>query len=148
MKRASRGDRVGCRPTMAPPRRIESVATVLIIHQDLLALEHLADVLRDEGYQIVAATSIREAVDVLTKRQVQLVVLDADSVARSSPGLLNFAGLTPILRAAEDTPVILSTEWLRDEVQEKAAERFADIVWKPVEPADLVASARALVPPR
>lgn len=124
------------------------MATVLIIHQDPLALEHLADVLRDEGYEVAGATSVREATDALTKRRFDLIVLDADSVARSAPGLVNFAGLMPILRAADETPVILSTEWLREDVQEKAAERFADIIWKPVEPADLVASARALVPPR
>lgn len=124
------------------------MARVLIIHQDVLALEYLADVLRDEGYEIVAANSVADAVEVLTKQHVDLVLVDAESVARSAPGLLNFAGLTPILRAADQRPVILSTEWLREEVQQKAEERFADIVWKPVEPADLVASVRSLVPPR
>lgn len=124
------------------------MATVLIIHQDPLALEYLADMLGDEGYKIVGAHSVREASELLLRQRVNLVVLDADSVVKSAPGLLNFAGLAPVLQAADETPVILSTESLRPEVQEKAEERFADIVWKPVEPADLIASARALVPPR
>lgn len=124
------------------------MATVLIIHQDPLALEHLADVLGDEGYKTVGAHSVREAVALLGAQQVDLIVLDAESVAKSPPGLLNFAALAPVVQAAGETPVILSTDWLREDVREKAEERFADIVWKPVEPADLVTSARAVVPPR
>ncbi|MBI2322397.1 MAG: response regulator [Chloroflexi bacterium] len=124
------------------------MATVLIIHQDPLALEHLADMLGDEGYKTVGAHSVREAVALLTKQRVELIVLDAESVAKSAQGHLNFGGLAPVLQAAEDVPVILSTDWLREDVQEKAEERFADIVWKPVEPSDLLTSARSLVPPR
>lgn len=124
------------------------MATVLIIHQDPLALEHLADMLGDEGYKTVGAHSVREAVALLGKQHVDLIVLDAESVAKSAQGHLNFGGLAPVLQAAEDVPVILSTDWLREDVQEKAEERFADIVWKPVEPSDLLTSARSLVPPR
>jgi DNA-binding NtrC family response regulator len=79
--------------------------TVLIVEDDFLIRMVLADTLADEGYDVVEAANVLEAVAVLGQRKVDAVVTDVDM-----PGGLSGLDLAWMISSTHmDVPVIIAS---------------------------------------
>ncbi len=79
--------------------------TVLVVEDEFLIRMVLADTLADEGYEVVEAGSVLEAVAVLGQRKVDAVVTDVDM-----PGALNGLDLAWMISSTHmDVPVIIAS---------------------------------------
>ncbi|WP_296435886.1 response regulator [Rhizobium sp. UBA1881] len=79
--------------------------TVLIVEDEFLIRMLLADTLADEGYDVVEAGNVLEAVAVLGQRKVDAVVTDVDM-----PGGLSGLDLAWMISSTHmDVPVIIAS---------------------------------------
>lgn len=122
------------------PRR----PTVLVVDDDPLVLALLRDLLRDEGYRVVAVTTEADARHALAAFRFALVLTDA-FVAVSPQGIDSWAALERIRSAAGATPVVICSAHPRRAFAGLAARGFAAHVGKPFDIAALCALVRDLV---
>jgi len=111
---------------------------VMAIDDEVEILRLLENILEEEGYDFVGATSGDAAFSLLRERQPDLIILDI-----MMPGLDGFQVLE-LIRRNSDVPVIMLTgrgemTALRDSVEIGAD----DFVRKPFYPLELVARVRA-----
>ena len=79
--------------------------TVLIVEDEFLIRMVLADALADEGYHVVEAGNVLEAIAILGKRKVDVVVTDVDM-----PGGLTGIDLARMITATrKGVPVIIAS---------------------------------------
>jgi len=79
--------------------------TVLIVEDELLIRTLLADTLADEGYDVVEAANVLEAVAILGQRKVDAVVTDVDM-----PGGLSGIDLAQMISVTHlNVPVIIAS---------------------------------------
>src|SRR5512135_225522 len=78
--------------------------TILIVDDEESVRKSLADVMRDEGYEVVIATSGREGIDVLNETQPALALLDI-----AMPDMDGIETLRRIREIRPDLPVIMVT---------------------------------------
>ncbi|MDM7461223.1 MAG: response regulator [bacterium] len=113
---------VGSTAVIAPPER-----HVLIVDDDALVRETLRFVLEDGGYQVYAASSGAEALQLLQQKPVDIVLSDI-----FMPGMNGFDLLRQIREHAPDTPVILITGYGNIEMAREALKQGAsDFITKP-----------------
>lgn len=79
--------------------------TVLIVEDELLIRMVLADTLEDEGYEIVEAGNVLEAIAVLGQRKIDAVITDVDMPG----GLSGFDLARMISDQRMDVPVIIAS---------------------------------------
>jgi len=111
---------------------------VMAIDDEVEVLRLLKNILEEEGYDFVGATSGDAAFSLLRERQPDLIILDI-----MMPGLDGFQVLE-LIRRNSDVPVIMLTgrgemTALRDSVEIGAD----DFIRKPFYPLELVARVRA-----
>jgi len=111
---------------------------VMAIDDEVEILRLLKNILEEEGYDFVGATSGDAAFSLLRERQPDLIILDI-----MMPGLDGFQVLE-LIRRNSDVPVIMLTgrgemTALRDSVEIGAD----DFIRKPFYPLELVARVRA-----
>ncbi|MBW6425534.1 response regulator [Rhizobium sp. XQZ8] len=79
--------------------------TVLIVEDELLIRTLLADTLADEGYDVVEAANVLEAVAILGQRKIDAVVTDVDM-----PGGLSGIDLARMISSTHmNVPVIIAS---------------------------------------
>lgn len=79
--------------------------TVLIVEDEILIRMMLADTLFDEGYDVIEAANVLEAVAVLGQRKIHAVVTDVDM-----PGGLSGLDLARMISATHmNVPVIIAS---------------------------------------
>ncbi|ACI57987.1 response regulator receiver protein (plasmid) [Rhizobium leguminosarum bv. trifolii WSM2304] len=79
--------------------------TVLIVEDELLIRIVLADTLADEGYDVIEAGNVLEAVAVLGRRKVDAVITDVDM-----PGGLSGLDLARMISSSDmKVPVIITS---------------------------------------
>lgn len=79
--------------------------TVLIVEDDLLIRMVLADTLADEGYDVIEAGTVLEAVAVLGRRKIDAVITDVDM-----PGGLSGLDLARMISSSDmKVPVIITS---------------------------------------
>jgi len=79
--------------------------TVLIVEDEFLLRMVLADTLADEGYDVIEAGNVLEAVAVLGQRKIDAVVTDVDM-----PGGLNGLDLARMISSTHtNVPVIITS---------------------------------------
>jgi DNA-binding NtrC family response regulator len=78
--------------------------TVLVVDDEPLIRMVLADALEDEGFLVIEASNVLEAVSVLGSRQVDCLVTDIDM-----PGGLNGVDLVKFVRGIGSTMVVIVT---------------------------------------
>ncbi|MBB3644379.1 DNA-binding NtrC family response regulator [Rhizobium sp. BK619] len=79
--------------------------TVLIVEDDLLIRMVLADTLADEGYNVIEAGTVLEAVAVLGRRKIDAVITDVDM-----PGGLSGLDLARMISSSDmKVPVIITS---------------------------------------
>ncbi|KPH06225.1 response regulator (plasmid) [Rhizobium acidisoli] len=79
--------------------------TVLIVEDDLLIRMVLADTLAEEGYDVIEAGNVLEAVAVLGRRKIDAVITDVDM-----PGGLSGLDLARMISSSDmKVPVIITS---------------------------------------
>lgn len=115
--------------------------TILLVEDEKLLRQSLAELLRDEGYQVVEAANGREGYELVIKQPFDLVLTDM-----SMPEMDGLTLLQHVQRAAANTPVIVITAFGSVESAVNAMRSGAvDYLLKPVQFEDvLVRSRRAI----
>jgi two-component system nitrogen regulation response regulator NtrX len=103
--------------------------TVLIVDDEESVRKSLADVMRDEGYEVVTAASGREGIDVLAEAQPSIVLLDI-----AMPDMDGIETLRRFRELRPDLPVIMVTGHGTIETAVKTTKMGAyDFIQKPPE---------------
>jgi two-component system nitrogen regulation response regulator NtrX len=108
--------------------------TILIVDDEESVRKSLADVMRDEGYDVVTASSGREGIDLLSETQPSLALLDI-----AMPEMDGIEVLRRFREMRPDMPVIMVTGHGTIETAVKSTKMGAyDFMVKPPELAQLV----------
>ena len=103
--------------------------TILIVDDEESVRKSLADVMRDEGYEVVTAASGREGIDVLAEAQPSIVLLDI-----AMPDMDGIETLQRFRELRPDLPVIMVTGHGTIETAVKTTKMGAyDFIQKPPE---------------
>lgn len=116
---------------------------ILVVDDDAVTREALAEVLQDEGYEVALAADGLEAVAMLSTYQPDMVLTDLQM-----PGLNGMNVLTHVKNVYPTTPVIIFTAHATLDAEREARRQGAqDFLQKPLDFDDvLVRIARALTP--
>jgi two-component system, response regulator, stage 0 sporulation protein F len=79
---------------------------ILVVDDEDNIRDYLREELADEGYEVLTATSAPEALKIIEKEDLHLVVLDI-----RMPGMTGVEALPRILGLKENLPVILNTAY-------------------------------------
>src|SRR5512144_1526348 len=108
--------------------------TILIVDDEESVRKSLADVMRDEGYEVVTAGSAREGLDLVNEVQPALVLLDI-----AMPELDGIETLRRIREMRPDLPVVMVTGHGTIETAVRTTKMGAyDFMVKPPELAHLI----------
>jgi CheY-like chemotaxis protein len=121
------------RPKGAPAAALESHQRVLVLDDDATCLELMVEILDDEGYAVIAATTPADGVALLQHTTFDLVITDGFS---SHPSAM-LTTATDVLQAAAATPVALFSAH-RVELDEVQAAGFRTLIQKPFDINELV----------
>ncbi len=110
--------------------------TILVVDDDLGVCYSLRDLLREEGCEVEVATNGLEALKVLARRRVDLVVSDV-----VMPDLDGYDLYMEVRERYRQTPVILMTAYFYDKdhvIKRSRVEGLQEVIFKkPVDPAKL-----------
>src|SRR3990172_1123997 len=110
-------------------RKNMSGETILIVDDEESVRKSLADVMRDEGYEVVSAASGREGLDLLHEAQPSLALLDI-----AMPEMDGIETLRRIREIRPDMPVVMVTGHGTIETAVKTTKMGAyDFIVKPPE---------------
>ena len=109
-----------------------SLKSILLVENDVNLRQSIALVLQRAGYLVTATDCIERAIEILTSRHYQLVIVDSNiTEGRTS--------LLPKLRSASpDLPVIVLTDQSSLEVESEKRLSRAHYLLKPIAPERLL----------
>jgi DNA-binding NtrC family response regulator len=117
---------------------------ILLIDDEEKILKRLGRALRDEGHDVVEATSVRDAQRHLAQRPFDLVVVD--NLMPGTPGLELIRELSQTLGAAERPQMVMMTAHGSTQIVREAFKLgVEDFLEKPFEVDELIALARRAV---
>jgi two-component system OmpR family response regulator len=117
------------------------MAGVLVVEDDDRVCRLVSRALRESGYEVTAATTGGQALDLAADHRYQLVVLDL-----RLPGLDGFAVLRELGRVAQDMPVLVLSALIDVDTRVRCLEMgAADFLLKPFAVAELRARVAARV---
>ena len=112
--------------------------SILLVEDEKLLRESLAELLRDEGYQIVEAANGREGYEQLLKQPFDLVMTDM-----RMPEMDGMALLANVQKAAPNTPVVVITAFgTVDSAVAAMRSGAVDYLLKPVQFEDVLVRVR------
>jgi PAS domain S-box-containing protein len=119
-----------------PTNRALAGLTILVVDDDLGVCYSLRDLLREEGCEVEVATNGLEALKVLARRKVDIVVSDV-----VMPDLDGYDLYMEVRERYRQTPVILMTAYFYDKdhvIKRSRLEGLQEVIFKkPVDPARL-----------
>ena len=119
-----------------PTNRALAGLTILVVDDDLGVCYSLRDLLREEGCEVEVATNGLEALKVLARRKVDIVVSDV-----IMPDLDGYDLYMEVRERYRQTPVILMTAYFYDKdhvIKRSRLEGLQEVIFKkPVDPARL-----------
>ena len=122
---------------------------ILDVDDDLDVLEARKIVLEHKGYEVLQATNVKVATEILENEQVDLIVLDV-MMEKDSDGF-NFAQFVKMNEKFKHIPIILATAVnqrtkfkfsLEKDGNFLPVEKFME---KPIDPDDLIATIKGLL---
>jgi signal transduction histidine kinase len=129
------------RPAMteqpAPQAGEQRRCRVLLVEDDALIMMGTTDMLEDLGHEVLQASSAAEALDVLEKTTVDLMITD-----HAMPGMNGSELATRCRQRWSDLPIILATGYVDFPAQVSGTVKLT----KPYRQAELAAQISALVP--
>lgn len=94
--------------------------------------------LREKGYEVITANNGKDALDLLKKSKVDLVLLD-----ENMPGLSGIETLSKIKNEHADIPVVMITKSEEESIMEDAiGSKISDYLIKPVNPKQILLSIK------
>ncbi|MRR18882.1 response regulator transcription factor [bacterium] len=115
---------------------------ILICEDNKLALKAMSVVLEREGYDPVTVSDGHEAIEMLRKKDFDVVIVDIHLPYHSGLEVIRF--LRTDLK--KQTPVLIVSAFSDPQVQRQAGEmKVSDYITKPFDPADLISKIRAVV---
>lgn len=121
------------------PDILESM--ILLVEDEAIVRHSFAQLLRTQGHEVIEAANGSEALAVLNRLPVQLVITDL--VVPNINGL----NLISLIRARwPRMPIILISGYLSQDAGNIILDGVADFLQKPIRPSALVATVRRLVP--
>jgi CheY-like chemotaxis protein len=139
------GDDTAVRVYRLTPKAVQPDAAdprphILLVEDDLMVRELVVEMLEDEGYAVITATTPEDAVALLERVSFDLVITDGFSEAPAAV----FASTRDVLQGAGVTPVALfSAHTLKPEQAQAAG--FRDLIPKPFQLDSLLQQVRALL---
>ena len=119
-----------------PTNRALAGLTILVVDDDLGVCYSLRDLLREEGCEVEVATNGLEALKVLARRKVDIVISDV-----VMPDLDGYDLYMEVRERYRQTPVILMTAYFYDKdhvIKRSRLEGLQEVIFKkPVDPARL-----------
>lgn len=116
--------------------------TILVVDDDPPILELVGEALRDEGFRVVLAATLKAATGALARTRFDLVL--ADPVGAFTPGFAagQWRSLEQLRAHAGDTPIVIFTAHGRNQFADYALRGFCDLVTKPFDLDCLAATLR------
>lgn len=109
---------------------------ILVVDDEPTMVKLLRDILENEGYAVIEASSGEECLEKAVKKLPDLILLD---VMLTGPSGLSICKRLKDDALTKDIPVILVTALLGESIQAKGAESGAAyVISKPYDPADLL----------
>jgi CheY-like chemotaxis protein len=118
------------------------MSTILVIEPNTLDREHALAILEEEGHSVVACSTLRQGLDLLSVRKFDLVLTDLVCPPYSYLDI-GLRDLQPLQRAARGIPLVLHTRWLGLSTERARREGYFELVRKPFEPDELMAKVAA-----
>jgi len=122
---------------------MRSVQTILVVDDELAALEVLVAALEDEGYRVLSAGNGRHGLETLVATPVDLVIVDF------MMPLLDGAGMAKAMKeqpGLKDIPIIMMSAVSEDLVRERFAD-YTAFLRKPFRVSALIALVQKVLPP-
>jgi CheY-like chemotaxis protein len=97
--------------------------------------------LQEKGYDVITSTSGNEAVDIISKEQIDIVFLD-----ENMPGISGIETLTRIKAKRSEIPIVMITKSEEENLMEDAiGSKIADYLIKPVNPNQILLSLKRIL---
>jgi DNA-binding response OmpR family regulator len=111
---------------------------LLIVDDEPIARQSLSDILRLEGYSVVAVANGEAAVEYLRNYSIDLMIVDL-----KMPGMSGLDVIQVANRVSPDTQIILLTAYgSMESAVEALRQRVHDYLLKPASPSQIIASVR------
>ncbi|MBF0345421.1 MAG: response regulator [Nitrospirae bacterium] len=116
-------------------------AKVLVIDDDAILLDSVVLILQEEGYEVTASSSGRDALEILRHDSFDAIISDV-----KMPGMSGIELLGEINSAGIQTPILLMTAFVEIKMTIEAVRKKAfDFIIKPCEPDDLILTVEKAV---
>lgn len=113
---------------------------ILLVEDESITRASLADLLRQEGYEVEEARDGAQGVEVFEKRRFDLVITDL-----VMPQLNGFKLIARVQSISPHTPIILITAYLSTISGKAILQGSAEFIGKPIEPDIVLATVRHLL---
>jgi DNA-binding NtrC family response regulator len=128
------------------PLRCEEMSRILIADDQRDVLEALRILLKGEGYQTEAATSLAGIFNSLEKKEYALLLMDLNYARDTTSGQEGLSAIPKIRQIDSTLPVVVMTAWATVELAVEAMKRGArDFVTKPWDNQRLLAIVRTQI---
>src|SRR5512140_2576964 len=113
-------------------------SNILVVDDEPVARQSLSDILRLEGYHVIAVANGESAVDHIRKYAVDLIVLDL-----KMPGMNGMDVVQVVNQISPDTEIILLTAFgSMESAVEALRQRVHDYLLKPASPNQILESVK------
>jgi len=113
---------------------------ILLVEDEPITRNAFADMLRREGHHVIQAADGIQALSLLDKSHVDLVITDL-----VMPKLTGFDLVGQIRSKWPHIPILIISAYISQDA-EKISDGNAEFMYKPIDPPDLIATVRRLLP--
>ena len=115
---------------------------ILLVEDEPITRNAFADMLRREGHQVIQAADGIQALSLLDKSHVDLVITDL-----VMPKLTGFDLVGQIRSKWPHIPILIISAHISQDA-ESISDGNVEFMYKPIDPPDLIATVRRLLPVR
>jgi CheY-like chemotaxis protein len=112
---------------------------ILLVEDEAITRSAFADALRNEGHEVIEAAEGAQALFLLCKCHVDLIITDV-----VMPRLNGFELIGRIRSVCPDVPILMISAYI-SQYAEKISDGNAEFMQKPIDPPDLIAAVQRLL---